>query len=332
MKRSAIIREILKTYEQRRIRAEQLRREKVDTIYKKIPQLAAVDESMNRQGLAITRALLADPDQQQRLLEELETEMNRLREKRARLLEQHGLTESDFQPPWTCFRCRDRGILPDGSHCNCFRQQLITRAYQMSNLAGILEKENFKTYRVDLFSATPDPEEGLSPRDNMLEILTIAEGFAINFEDPDEKNLLFYGPTGLGKTFTANCIAKSLLDSEKTVVYQTAIKLMDLLESYYFHKTRREEDPQALERLTTCDLLIIDDLGTELTNSFTNSQLFQLINTRQLEERKTLISTNLPPSALMDRYDDRICSRLFAHYRFVNFFGQDLRWEKDPDQ
>ncbi|SMP58637.1 ATP-binding protein [Anoxynatronum buryatiense] len=327
MRRSAVVQEIMKDYEKKRRMAQRRREEKVQAIYEMVPELEALESQMTRQGLAISRALLSDPQNQQRLIHQLEQEMNRLQERRSALMNSHHLTEADFQPHWSCAHCQDRGILKSGKHCSCFKQQLINQAYQMSNLAGILAKENFKTFRIDLFSEKEIPEEGLSPRDNMLQVLQECEGFVFNFDEPNEKNLLFYGPTGLGKTFMANCIAKALLDREKVVIYQTAIKLIHLLENHQFGREGTPQDSQVLTRLFDCDLLIIDDLGTELTNTFTNGQLFQIINTRHLEGKKTLISTNLPPGELMVRYDDRICSRLFAYYSFVKFFGKDIRWE-----
>lgn len=327
MKRSAVVQEIMKNYEKKRRFAEGRRLEKATAIYQRLPQLETLETKMKKKGISITKGLLSEPEKQQQLLKQLEEELTQLRRQRHDLMNQHGLKESDFEPVWECAFCQDRGILKDGSHCSCFKQQLINEAYQMSNLAGILERENFKTFRLDLFSTETVVAEGVSQRENMRQILTECEGFAFNFDLPEEKNLLFYGPTGLGKTFMANCIAKSLLDRGHIVIYQTAIKLINLLENHQFAKDSRDKDPQTLERLFSCDLLIIDDLGTELTNTFTNGQLFQIINTRQLEGRKTLISTNLPPSILMERYDDRICSRIFAHYNFVKFIGRDVRWE-----
>lgn len=328
MKRSAVVQEIMKTYEKKRRSAEARREEKVAAIYQHIPELAALEAQMTRKSLSITRGLLEDSKSQEALLAQLEKELAVMGNQRKDLMKRHGLKDIDFEPDWTCSQCADRGILNDGSHCSCFKQQLINEAYQMSNLSGILEKENFKTFSLDLFSQDKVTGENLSQRENMLQILHECEGFAFNFDLPEEKNLLFFGPTGLGKTFMANCIAKYLLDHGRIVIYQTAIKLISLLEANHFGKDARDKDPQTLERLFSCDLLIIDDLGTELTNTFTNGQLFQIINTRQLEGRKTLISTNLPPSTLMERYDDRICSRIFAHYYFVKFFGKDVRWER----
>ena len=143
--------------------------------------------------------------------------------------------------------------------------------------------------------------------------------------DINEDNLLFCGETGTGKTFLANCIAKSLLDKEKIVIYQTAFKLLEILEEIRF---RDSDNKEKYNLLFETDLLIIDDLGTEMTNTFTNSELFNIINSRLLSNKKTIISTNLSPMEIMDRYDDRIFSRLFSKFTVLHFFGKDLRWEK----
>ncbi|SFI22621.1 DNA replication protein DnaC [Tindallia magadiensis] len=326
MKRSTMIRDIKMNYEKKRLRAHRKQEEKRKAIYDSVPELEEINGQITRLGLSVSRALLAGQSQQQ-VLSRLQSEMNHLTEKKQTLLQELGLSEQDLQPEYDCSDCQDRGILESGKHCHCYQQELINRAYAMSNLSGILEKENFRNFRLDLFSDKAFPEEKTSPRENMMHILQRCEGFVFNFDAAttlDKPNLLFYGATGLGKTFMANCIAKGLLDRGKIVIYQTAYQLISLLEKHQFQE---KQDPQTIRLLSTCDLLILDDLGTELTNSFTNSQLFQLVNTRHLEGTRTLISTNLTPKELMLRYDDRICSRLFAYYDFIKFFGNDLRWQ-----
>ena len=158
-----------------------------------------------------------------------------------------------------------------------------------------------------------------------MNILNICEGFAFNFDVNSKDNLLFYGETGTGKTFLANCIAKSLLDKGKIVIYQTAFKLLEILEDLRFGKNSNRDK---YNLLFEADLLIIDDLGTEMTNTFTNTELFNIINSRLLSNKKMIVSTNLSPKEIMDRYDDRIFSRLFSKFAVLHFFGKDLRWEK----
>ena len=136
---------------------------------------------------------------------------------------------------------------------------------------------------------------------------------------------MFYGETGLGKTFLTNCIAKALLDRGKIVIYQTSFKLLEILEDLRFNNDTKDRTKYNL--LFEADLLIIDDLGTEMTNTFTNSEIFNIINSRLLSNKKTIVSTNLSPKEMMDRYDDRIFSRLFSKFTVLHFYGKDLRWE-----
>ena len=142
---------------------------------------------------------------------------------------------------------------------------------------------------------------------------------------------MFYGDTGLGKTFMCNCIAKSLLDKGHLVIYQTAFKMFEIIEDYKFKNADSHISKENYENLFDCDLLIIDDLGTELTNSFTNSELFNILNTRLLSGKKTIISTNLSPMQLGSNYAQRIFSRLFDRFKMVKFIGKDLRWESKFD-
>ncbi len=328
MKRSTMIRDIKKNYDKKRLQAQRKHEEKMQALYESLPELEKINGQITRLGLSVSRALIAGERRQKEVLNNLRREMEALKQQKTQLLQGLGLTEKDLQVEYECADCQDRGVLENGKHCHCYQQELIVRAYAMSNLSGILEKENFKTFRLNLFSDQVPAGEPLSPRDNMIQILQQCEGYVFNFHassSEEKANLLFYGPTGLGKTFMANCIAKGLLDQGKIVIYQTAYQLISLLEKHQFQE---KQDPQTIRLLSTCDLLILDDLGTEMTNSFTNSQIFQLINTRHLEGTRTLISTNLTPKELMLRYDDRICSRLYAYYDFVKFFGEDLRWQR----
>lgn len=328
MKRREAVQEIQKEFERKRRAAQKRLEEKKTAIYQRFPQLEEVEKAMTRKALLVTRAMLAEPNEQAGLLHELEAELKSLKTRRQTLMKEYRLTDSDFDPRWECNHCQDKGVLPDGTRCTCFQQALITRAYEMSNLADILQRENFYTFQAEVFSSEKFPGETRSPREHMTHhVWKECRRFVTDFRSPEEKNLLFYGPTGLGKTFMANCIAKALLDKGHTVIYQTAIQLMDSLRDHFFAHDSRDRDSEHLNQLFFCDLLIIDDLGTELANTFTNSQLFQLVNTRMLQGKKTLVSTNLPPSALMERYDDRICSRFFSHYQFIKFYGPDVRWE-----
>ncbi len=317
--------EILREYDRLRQQSEDLKKQRRQEVYRRVPKIKEIDDEIARLGLLLSKSIIESPEKSQQLMERISKKMESLKEDRAMLLTENNIPLSYMEKVYHCEQCKDRGFLSNGKKCSCFKQKLIDRAYNLSNLNNTLEKENFHNFNIDLFSSESYGKEELTPRQNMMHLLNTSEGFVMNFEDPQTKNLLFYGPTGLGKTYLANCVAKALLDRGYIVIYQTSFKMIEVLEDLRF---RRSENKEEYNLLFEADLLIIDDLGAELTNSFTNSELFNLINSRILREKKIMISTNLSPMELAERYDDRIFSRLIAHFDVLKFFGDDLRWEK----
>ncbi len=318
--------EILKDYERKRSRAQKSKEDRLQKVYKKVPEIREIDEELQKTGITISKMLIQGVDNPEKVIDELKQKLERLKQDRAILLTENNIPLHYLNDDFSCSDCSDTGFLPDGQKCKCFKQQLITKAYNMSNLSNVLEKENFQTFDLDIFSDEPFDDETLTPRQNMMDILNVCEGFVFNFDvKSKDNNLLFYGETGVGKTFLANCIAKSLLDKGKIVIYQTAFKLLEILEEIRFG---RNSNKDKYDLLFEADLLIVDDLGTEMTNTFTNSELFNIINSRLLSNKKMIISTNLSPKEIMNRYDDRIFSRLFSEFSVFHFFGKDLRWEK----
>ena len=212
--------------------------------------------------------------------------------------------------------------------CNCIKQKIFDIDFNKSNI-GNLEKENFDTFDLNLYSDNVDVKKynaKISPRQNILNIKDIAMRFVENFDNPDEKNLLFLGNTGLGKTFLSNCIAKEILSNKRTVLYQTSPIMLDNIIDYRFGKSDLKE---VYDNIINVDLLIIDDLGAESLNSFKVTELFNIINARLLSAnnnvRKTIISTNLNMNNLFETYGERIFSRLASYYNICRFFGDDIR-------
>lgn len=317
--------EILREYDRLRQQSEDLKKQRQNEIYRRVPRIKEIDQEIARLGLLLSKSIIETPEDSQQLMDRISKEMESLKENRAMLLTENNIPLTYLEKVYHCEHCKDRGFLKNGKKCSCFKQKLIDRAYNLSNLNNTLEKENFHNFNINLFSSESYDKEELTPRQNMMHLLNTSEGFVMNFQDPQTKNLLFYGPTGLGKTYLANCVAKALLDRGYIVIYQTSFKMIEVLEDLRF---RRSDNKEEYNLLFEADLLIIDDLGAELTNSFTNSELFNLINSRILREKKIMISTNLSPMELAERYDDRIFSRLLAHFDVLKFYGEDLRWEK----
>ena len=318
------IQEILRDYEEKRNKARSSKEKRLQEVYEKVPRIQKIDEELQKTGISISKALIKGVDDPEKTIESFKQSLDKLKQERAILLTENNIPLQYLHDNFDCNECKDTGFVSSGQKCRCFRQQLITKAYNMSNLARVLKKENFQSFNLDLFSDQPFDGQVLTPKQNMMDILNVSEGFVFNFDEDNEDNLLFYGETGLGKTFLTNCIAKALLDRGKIVIYQTSFKLLEILEDLRF---KNNNDKEKYNLLFDADLLIIDDLGTEMTNTFTNSEIFNIINSRLLSNKKTIVSTNLSPKEMMDRYDDRIFSRLFSKFTVLHFFGKDLRWE-----
>jgi len=325
--RKTKIREILLSYQKKRDKAESELELRKNDVYSQIPEFKKLDDEIGKVGLQLAKLVLQNPSNKENIILESKQKMDELKNKKEELLTKYRVPTGYLEIQHDCKLCKDKGFLDNGHKCNCLKQEIINEAYRMSNISRMLEKENFTTLDTSIFSSEKDPESNISPQQNMLQIVSICESFIINFDKDNGENLLFYGDTGLGKTFMCNCIAKSLLDKGHLVIYQTAFKMFEIIEDYKFKNTDNHISKQNYENLFDCDLLIIDDLGTELTNSFTNSELFNILNTRLLSGKKTIISTNLSPMQLGSNYAQRIFSRIFDRFKMVKFLGKDLRWE-----
>lgn len=330
MKKS-FIRAILLEYERRRDNAQKELEYRQKEAYTIVPRLKEIDDEIAKVGIKLSRAILNNPENYEMEVSKIREHTEKLKQEKAILLTENNIPLSFLEINHTCNICKDTGFISSGAKCKCFKQKLINNAYDMSNISHSLEKENFHTFNIDVFSNDSFQGEELTPRENMLHILSISESFVSNFDKNNGENLLFYGTTGLGKTFLCNCIAKALLDKGKIVVYQTAFKILEILEEYKFNKDKSPEIRESYGLLFDCDLLVIDDLGTELTNTFTNVELFNIINTRLIGNKKTIVSTNNSPLEIAKKYSDRIYSRIFGEFTILKFYGPDLRWESSID-
>lgn len=317
-------REISKHYEDLRLKNEDLHRNRLEEIYRKIPEVKEIDEIIYSLGIKSSKEQILHPNADALL--EASSEIENLKKEKKKLLTKNGYSENYLEPIYYCNDCKDTGYIED-KKCHCLNYLITDKLYKMSNLSYTLEKENFNTFNINIFSTIVDEKEEMSPRENISEILNAAKYFINNFDEKNDHNLLFYGPTGQGKTFMLNSIAKELMDMNKSVIYQTAYEMVDLLEKKRFQKD--EISNKKYQLLFEVDLLVVDDLGIEVANSFTNSEIFNIINTRLLRGKKTIISTNLSPKELSNTYTDRVFSRVFQKFDPYKFFGEDLRWQKE---
>lgn len=294
-------------------------------IREKIPAYRQLEDQMRETSVLAARAALEGSHESMRELTEKTEQISR---EKKELLAQYGYPENYLDPVYTCPDCHDTGYIGDRK-CHCFQKRIVEYLYEQSNLKEILDIENFSHFDIAYYPDDYIEEStGLTPRDNIRRILMTAHDFCDNFGDCGQ-NLLLYGNTGVGKTFLTHCIAKELLSQSYTVVYLTSIGLFDILE-----KNKFDRELSSLEKSTTvsyimnCDLLILDDLGTELTNSFTTSQLYQVIDSRLVHKKSTIISTNLSFDDLREQYSERIFSRLTSGYTLLKVTGEDIRLKK----
>lgn len=322
-----ILKSIHLDYEKRRDEEERLKRMRTQEVYKKIPAIKRIDEDIFKIGLDMAKFIIGNPDGYEKNMKKAQGKIEKLKMEKAFLLTESNIDTDYMEKKYNCKVCKDTGYLDSGRKCNCLKQRLVSKAYKMSNIETNLLRDNFKNFDIDLFKDEVFEGESMTPRENMLDILSISEAFVGNFADNNEDNLLFYGTTGLGKTFLCSCIAKSLLDRDKIVVYQTAFTILEILERKRFGNKDRDRSSYEYDLLFDADLLIVDDLGTEVSNTFTNAEIFNIVNTRIIKGKKTIISTNLTPKEISSIYTDRVFSRILEKFIPLKFYGQDLRWE-----
>lgn len=307
---------IMRSYGEKQARSRRDLTERLERIQSSIPELTEAERSITAlQADKVRAAIEGDAAK----LAELKKKLADAQERKFALLNAHGVAAADLEPAYECPDCRDTGYIGE-KKCHCFLQAEIDLLYQQSHLKEILERENFDTFSYFWYDG---PDRDIMKR-NVMEARLFIDSFDTRFQ-----NLLLLGDVGTGKTFLSNCIAKELMDTCHSVVYLTAFELFDLLSRTAFGQERRNEQVKSgYPYLFDCDLLIIDDLGTELPNSFTVSQLFLCINERILRRKSTLISSNLDMEGLRNTYSERTLSRIISHYTIRQLPGKDIRIKK----
>lgn len=319
---------IMRQYDLRRSQHYHLQHLRYQEICDKFPAYRQLEEELatfyanKARAAALGHTNVMTPDEEQDYLQTIQ-------EKKQALLAQGGYPSDYLQMTYTCPDCHDTGFIDNGNEkCHCFKQAMVDLLYRQSNIHEVLKIENFDTFDIRYYSDVKNRRLGISPRENMQSVLAACHDFIDHFNEQD-RNLLFYGDTGVGKTFLTNCIARELLNTSHTVIYLTAFNLVDILQNNTFGKDDMDDtDENMFHYILDCDLLIIDDLGTELNNAFITSQLFLCINERLLARKSTIISTNLSLDELQNEYSERIFSRLVSNYEIMLILGDDIRIKK----
>ena len=324
-------------YDRRRKRAYDLLEERKAGLYKSIPRLEEIEDEIHLAGIKYNKLQLEGVISSDSAVNELSALIDRLKSEKAGLLASHGYPADYLEPVFTCKKCSDTGTIKSGDGgpdilCICYRQQLINIIYKQSNIT-IAGADGFGSFMTDFYEdAANEKKYGIkkSPRQQILGIKENCVNFVGNFNDPEVKSMLFCGPTGVGKTFMAGCIASELMNRGFSVLYQTAPALFNMIYEYRYKSSGDEAyDNSTYQNILEAELLIIDDLGTESPSAMRYTELLGILDARFANDRKkpckTIIATNIDLKKLFDYYDERIVSRITGRFDLFRFAGDDIR-------
>lgn len=294
-----------------------------EELYREIPELKELDGQLSAFGLRIMQTALQGGDPSEGI-EALRKENEEIRRIRAEILVRHGYPADYSDPHYECTLCKDSGYV-GVKMCSCMRKRLIEAGMESSGLSGLIHKQSFENFSLGYYSKNPEHLETMTQV--LKKVREYAHGFTLEGEEP-MKGLLFIGGTGLGKTHLSTALAKTVIEKGYDVIYTSAVSMLSDFEQRRFGNAMTQGDADNTGRYTECDLLIIDDLGTEVNNQFTTSCIYHVVNTRLNLQRPTVISTNLSSAELRRDYSDRILSRLMGEYELIPFIGTDIRRQK----
>ena len=308
--------------EDKQRRAEEFRaRQRI--CYGREPRLEEIDRELRLTMAKIVQSGLRRGTDPRSAIAALKEENLNLQRERGELLAGLGYPVDYLIEKPNCALCNDSGWTDDGM-CRCLRDYYARE--QNAELSQLLDlgHQSFETFRFDFYSRQTYPGRSTSPYRRMEKNFDTCRDYANEFS-ARSGNLLLSGDPGLGKTFLSASIARVVSDHGHSVVYDTAAHIFERMETQKFRRDDGDEAEDDVARYLKCDLLIVDDLGTEMTTGFVQSALYQIVNTRLMENRKTIISTNLNPEEIGKRYGAAIQSRLEGEYRILPFFGDDIR-------
>ncbi|MBR0278171.1 MAG: ATP-binding protein [Clostridia bacterium] len=317
--------EIMREYANIREKNKEIYEKTTNMMYAHFPRIKEIDDELESVALKACSGILKSGNSPKQVIQSMKLKTDMLVEEKRKIIASSGMTENCMDEIFNCKICKDKGYI-DGKRCKCYFEKMKKYIQKRSNISA--EKmHSFAKFDTGLYSDNIDEEYGISPRENAECILKTAVKFAKE-ENGCPRHLLFYGGTGLGKTFTSECIAREYIKRGKSVFYTSAPKLLSIFEDYKFGRNTSEEIKGKIDYISCVDLLIIDDLGTEFRTQYTDSILFDIINTRIIDGASMIISTNLSSEELNSTYSARISSRIIGNFELMEFFGDDLRLKK----
>lgn len=307
------------TLRERRRRAEEEAERCRTAFYRSCPRAEQIERTLAGTSVRAAKAVLGGKNTVE-TLKALKEKNIGLQTELARLMQEHGIDQ--LEPHYCCSACRDTGYV-DGKMCSCMKELLRAESYRRLNALTPLSLSTFHSFSLKYYS--DEPRDGRpSDRSIMRNTLEYCISYARKF-GPGVSNVIMTGGTGLGKTHLSLAIANSAIQKGYGVIYSSVGDLVTKLENEHFG---RDTGTEALDSLQNCDLLILDDLGTEFRNSFSTSAIYGVINSRLLLKKPTIISTNLSVKEMADYYSERFASRIIGSYDRINFVGRDIRQQK----
>lgn len=311
---------------QRREARDELIKIRKNEIYSRIPRIAEIENRLTATGMLLLSRVADSEMSPEEFVSHIMAENRELNEEKSRLLASFGYSTDYLEPPFVCSLCSDTGYNADNKLCSCLKTELTKRALKDANLTEHMAGQTFENFNLSYYSNEFNPTYGISARENAATILREAKKFVENFTS-SRNNLLFYGTSGLGKTFLSSAIASELLKKGVDVLYISSNNLFPMLENLHFGRGD-EKSNYIAEKVLDADLLILDDLGAEFITQFTTSELFRIVNHRLLTGKKMIFSTNLTLPELKSTYSERIVSRIIGEFDPCRFFGEDIRKKK----
>ena len=311
-------RRIKEEYDGKYLRAQEAARLRRAEVHTALPEIEKIDRELAATGFKIFDATLRGETSK---IDAINAENAELQRKRAEIMQVAGFAPDYTEVKYECEECGDTGTV-EYSMCRCMRRRLVEAGIESSGMSDLIKRQNFSNFTLDYYNQSPEMHK------RMANIYHFLKNYAELFDVTRSGNLALFGGTGLGKTHLSSAVAGAVIEKGNDVYYISAMNLFADFEEKRFGSSSSYESTGEIDQYFTCDLLIIDDLGSELINQFTVSCLYNVINSRLNHKKPTIISSNLTQDEFRKKYWDRISSRVFGEYLVLPFVGNDIRQKK----